>query len=116
MTGNLMENTADYTAIAALAAGYLDRCGWSKDAIRSCNFEMDNVAGPHCVGRAVNLAADDLGMSFDPVHEFLAAKIRVRYPDYAAVDSNVDVIAEWNNHPAVTRVDVDALLVEMATG
>jgi hypothetical protein len=105
----------DYTDVASLAADYMNRYGWSKDAVKSCSFEMDTkTAGPHCVGRAVNLAADELGLPFTPIHTFLAGKIRVKYPEYALAGDDVDVIAEWNNHPAVTREDVDALLAEVA--
>jgi hypothetical protein len=106
---------ADYTDVASLAADYMNRFGWSKDAVRSCSFEMDQKPnGPHCVGRAVNLAADALGLPFAPLHEFLASKIREEYPEFALAGSEVDVIAEWNNHPVITREDVNALLAEVA--
>jgi hypothetical protein len=104
---------SDYAAIAALANGYMNRHVWSKDAIQSCNFEMyEKPNGPHCMGRAVNLAANDLGVPFGPVHEFLANKIRAEYPRFTLAGDDVDVIAEWNNHPEVTRADVDALLAD----
>jgi hypothetical protein len=105
----------DMAAVASLTADYMNRCGWSKDAVRSCSFEMDEKpAGPHCLGRAANLAADRLGIPFGPVHEMIAREIRDRYPDFALAGSEVDVIAEWNNHPAVTRADVDAILAGVA--
>jgi hypothetical protein len=111
-----VEDTARYAAVASLATSLMDRYGWSKDAVRSCNFEMDaKPNGPHCVGRAANIAADQLGVSFDELHELLADRIRAGYPAFALAGSDVDVIAEWNNHPAVTRADVDALLAEVAS-
>lgn len=110
-----MKDTTDYAAVASLAASYMDRYGWSQDAVRTCGFEMDvKTSGPHCVGRAVNLAADELRLPFWPIHAFLASRIRARYPDFTLAGSDVDVIAEWNNHPAVTREDVNALLAEIA--
>jgi hypothetical protein len=110
-----MESTAGYAAAAALAVSLMDEFGWSKDAIRSCNFEMDaKPDGPHCVGRAVNIATDRLGLPFEPTHTLLAEKIRAEYPYFASLDADVDVIAEWNNHPATTREDVDALLAGVA--
>jgi hypothetical protein len=114
--GRKAEAMPDYTAAAALAAKLMDEFGWSKDAVRSCNFEMDEKPdGPHCVGRAVNIATDRLGLPFEPAHTLLASRIRAEYPEFTAAGADVDVIAEWNNHPAVSRGDVDRLLATIAS-
>lgn len=128
--GNVI-NSLTYAEIATRALSILEQDGWNRGylVLRPLfNYENpEHKTGSHCIGGAINLAANPLlngwawysspGMAW--FYQHVVTTIRRLHPDYAWPEATAEkgphyYIAKWNNDPITTYADVRAVLTAIA--